>query len=66
MEVPAAPGPRIIIAQAAMNKIVIAVTIALGMSRLGFFASSAAIGTPSTARKNQIAKGIACHTLPAP
>ena len=34
-------------------------TYAIGIERRGFFASSAAIATPSIARKNQIANGIA-------
>ena len=60
----AAPGPTTIIVIAATGKIIIATTIAFGTDRAGSFASSAAIGTPSMARKNHMANGIAAQ-IPA-
>lgn len=49
-----------------MARTAIAATMPLGMERAGSLASSAASGTHSTARKNQIAKGNAAHTPSRP
>ena len=63
---PAAPGPDSSISAANTSRIIIAAISPRGMSRLGSRVSSAASGTPSTARKNQIANGNAAQMPPIP
>ncbi|MNN56701.1 hypothetical protein D3C81_1716480 [compost metagenome] len=52
---PAPPGPTTRISRANASNTSIAPIRPRGRSRFGFLVSSAASGTPSTARKNQIA-----------
>ena len=59
---PAAPATNTTTSIAVNNKKIIAAIIPLGTSLAGSFASSAASGTPSTARNNHIAKGNAAQT----
>ena len=54
-----APPANTITPIASATRVRIPATYAIGIERFGFFASSAAIATPSIARKNQIANGIA-------
>jgi hypothetical protein len=63
---PAAPGVNTSIRTARTTSTPIAATMPRGMDRAGSRASSAASGTLSTARKNQIAKGNAAHTPISP
>ena len=51
---PAAPGTMSRISAANSSSVSIAVMMPRGMSRAGSLVSSAASGTPSTARKNQM------------
>lgn len=61
---PAVPGTRMSIAAPEHTRMSTAVMMPRGMSRLGSADSSAASGTPSTARKNQIPKTSAAR-MPA-
>ena len=63
---PAPPGPASSMSAAKTSRIIIAAMSPRGMSRLGSRVSSAASGTPSTARKNQIANGNAAQTPSIP
>jgi hypothetical protein len=54
---PAAPGVNTSISRASSTSRPIAAMIPRGMLRAGSLAASAASGTLSTARKNQMAKG---------
>ncbi len=58
---PAAPAPKNKMSIANAVKMSIAPIKPRGRDLAGSFASSAANGTPSTARKNQIAKGTAAQ-----
>ncbi len=59
---PAAPASKNTTNVAVNNRNIIAAIIPLGISRAGSRASSAASGTPSTARNSHMAKGRAAHT----
>ena len=61
---PPPPGPASIISAANTSRIIMPTISPRGMSRLGSRVSSAASGTPSIARKNQIANGNAAQ-MPA-
>ena len=63
---PPPPGPASIISAANTSRIIIAAISPRGMSRFGSRVSSAASGTPSTARKNQIANGNAAQIPASP
>ena len=61
MSEPAPPGPKVSTRAAKQSSTIMPAMMPRGRSRLGSEDSSAASGTPSIARKNQIAYGKAAQ-----